>query len=71
VSGLLFAPDDAERFAAHLERYRDDPDLRRRHGAAGLQVARDHTWQHQVELLEKHYCAAMDAAVVGAVAVAA
>lgn len=59
-TGLMFFPDDVDQFAAHLARYRDDPLLRARHGAEGLRVARQRTWQRQVETLTRHYVAAMD-----------
>jgi glycosyltransferase involved in cell wall biosynthesis len=57
-SGLLFARSAVDQFVAHLERYRDDPGLRVRHGAAGLEVARERTWPRQVERLLEHYAAA-------------
>jgi glycosyltransferase involved in cell wall biosynthesis len=60
TTGLLAAPEDVDRFAAHITAYRDDALLRSRHGAAGLAIARARTWQHQVELLIQHYLAAMN-----------
>ena len=59
ASGLLFAPDDVDEFASHLERYRDDALLRERHGATGLALARLRTWPRQIELLLDHYRRAM------------
>jgi glycosyltransferase involved in cell wall biosynthesis len=59
ASGLLFAPEDVDEFALQLERYRDDPLLRERHGACGLALARQRTWPRQIELLLEHYRVAM------------
>jgi phosphatidylinositol alpha 1,6-mannosyltransferase len=66
TTGLLFAPDDVDQFAAHIARYRDDVLLRSTHGAAGLAIARARTWPQQVDLLVQHYLAAMQAQPDGA-----
>lgn len=44
VTGTLVDGTDIEEFAAALEVYARDPDLRRRHGEAGLAVARTMDW---------------------------
>ena len=44
TTGALVTPDDPEEFAAALERYVRDPELRRRHGEAGLAVAQTMDW---------------------------
>ena len=44
VTGTLVDGADADEFADALEAYARDPDLRRRHGEAGLAVARTMDW---------------------------
>ena len=44
VTGTLAAPGDADGFALALDAYVRDPDLRARHGSAGLAVARTMDW---------------------------
>ena len=44
VSGTLVDGADAEEFAGALEAYARDPDLRRRHGEAGLAIAKTMDW---------------------------
>ena len=44
VTGILADGSDPEQFAAGLAAYAGDPELRRRHGAAGLEVARTMDW---------------------------
>jgi glycosyltransferase involved in cell wall biosynthesis len=60
-TGMLFQPDDIDRLVDHLSLYRNDADLRGRHGLAGLQAARERTWGRQVQALIRHYEAAMHA----------
>ncbi|MGZ2410704.1 phosphatidylinositol alpha 1,6-mannosyltransferase [Sphingomonas sp. F9_3S_D5_B_2] len=43
-TGTLVDPSDVESFAVALEAYARDPDLRRRHGEAGLAIARTMDW---------------------------
>ncbi|QNM81734.1 glycosyltransferase family 1 protein [Sphingomonas sabuli] len=43
-TGTLVEPGDVEAFADALEAYARDPDLRRRHGEAGLDFARTQDW---------------------------
>jgi glycosyltransferase involved in cell wall biosynthesis len=43
-TGLLVEPSDVDGFAEALERYAKDPELRRRHGAAGLAYAQTMDW---------------------------
>lgn len=43
-TGVLVEPGDAEAFAAALAAYAADPELRRRHGEAGLAIARTMDW---------------------------
>lgn len=44
VTGTLVDPDELEEFADALEAYARDPELRRRHGEAGLAVAETMDW---------------------------
>jgi glycosyltransferase involved in cell wall biosynthesis len=44
VTGTLVEPGDIDAFARALETYALDPDLRRRHGEAGLDYARTQDW---------------------------
>ncbi len=44
VTGRLAEPGDADDFAGILAAYQQDPELRARHGAAGLEVARTMDW---------------------------
>jgi glycosyltransferase involved in cell wall biosynthesis len=44
VTGTLVDPDDLEEFADALEAYARDPQLRRRHGEAGLAMAETMDW---------------------------
>ncbi|QIL01957.1 glycosyltransferase family 1 protein [Sphingomonas sinipercae] len=43
-TGILVEPGDGEAFADALERYAREPELRQRHGAAGLDYARTMDW---------------------------
>ena len=43
-TGVLVEPGDADAFADALEAYAKDPELRRRHGEAGLDVAKTMDW---------------------------
>jgi glycosyltransferase involved in cell wall biosynthesis len=43
-TGVLVDPGDVEAFADALEAYSRDPELRRRHGEAGLEYARSMDW---------------------------
>ena len=43
-TGMLVEPSDVDGFAEALERYAKDPELRRRHGAAGLAYAQTMDW---------------------------
>ena len=44
VTGTLVDVDEVEEFAAALEAYARDPELRRRHGEAGLEFAKTMDW---------------------------
>jgi glycosyltransferase involved in cell wall biosynthesis len=44
LTGTLVDPDELEEFADALEAYARDPELRRRHGEAGLAVAETMDW---------------------------
>ncbi|HUP67857.1 MAG TPA: glycosyltransferase family 1 protein [Sphingomicrobium sp.] len=44
ITGTLVDPDELEEFADALEAYARDPELRRRHGEAGLAVAETMDW---------------------------
>ena len=44
VTGRLSRPGDIEAFANELAEYQRDPDLRRRHGEAGLEFAKTMDW---------------------------
>jgi phosphatidyl-myo-inositol dimannoside synthase len=50
-TGLLVTPEDAAGFAAAAERLLDDPDERRRMGAAGRRWAEGHTWERAARCL--------------------
>jgi len=43
-TGMLVEPSDVDGFAEALERYAKDPELRRRHGMAGLAYAQTMDW---------------------------
>jgi len=43
-TGMLVDPNEIEEFADALEAYARDPELRRRHGEAGLKIARTMDW---------------------------
>jgi phosphatidylinositol alpha 1,6-mannosyltransferase len=43
-TGVLVEPGDRDGFADALERYAENPDLRRSHGEAGLEVAKTMDW---------------------------
>ncbi|HVL79293.1 MAG TPA: glycosyltransferase family 1 protein [Sphingomicrobium sp.] len=45
-TGILVEPGDAGAFADALEKYARDPDLRLRHGEAGLEFAQTMDWDH-------------------------
>jgi glycosyltransferase involved in cell wall biosynthesis len=44
VTGTLVDPEEVEQFADALQAYAADPDLRGRHGAAGLEIAKTMDW---------------------------
>jgi glycosyltransferase involved in cell wall biosynthesis len=44
VTGTLVEPDEVDEFADALAAYASDPELRRRHGEAGLEVAKTMDW---------------------------
>jgi glycosyltransferase involved in cell wall biosynthesis len=44
VTGTLVDPEEVEQFADALQAYAADPDLRARHGAAGLEIAKTMDW---------------------------
>jgi phosphatidylinositol alpha 1,6-mannosyltransferase len=44
VTGTIVDPEEVDEFAAALEAYARDPDLRRRHGQAGLSIAETMDW---------------------------
>ena len=57
LTGTLVDPDELEEFADALEAYARDPELRRRHGEAGLAVAETMDWDSinaQVIRVYKH-----------------
>jgi len=57
ITGTLVDPDELEEFADALEAYARDPELRRRHGEAGLAVAETMDWDtinSQVIRVYKH-----------------
>jgi len=45
-TGTLVEPDDVDSFADALEAYARDPELRERHGSAGLAFAETQDWDH-------------------------
>jgi glycosyltransferase involved in cell wall biosynthesis len=61
-SGILVPPEDPQAIALWIRRLRDDPDLRRRLGAAGRQRAKERfTLENQCAGLDTAYRAAMAA----------
>jgi len=44
ITGTIVDPEDVDEFAAVLEAYATDPELRRRHGQAGLEIAKTMDW---------------------------
>jgi glycosyltransferase involved in cell wall biosynthesis len=54
-TGILVEPDDIQGFADALESYVRDPELRRRHGEAGLEIARTHDWDEVNSAVLKVY----------------
>jgi glycosyltransferase involved in cell wall biosynthesis len=44
VSGTLVDPEDVDEFADAIAAYARDPELRHRHGEAGLEVAKTMDW---------------------------
>ena len=44
VTGILCDPDEIDEFADALESYARDPELRHRHGQAGLEIAKTMDW---------------------------
>ena len=54
-TGILVEPDDIEGFADALESYARDPELRLRHGEAGLEIARTHDWDEVNSAVLKVY----------------
>jgi glycosyltransferase involved in cell wall biosynthesis len=44
VTGILVDPLEPDQYGAALKRYADDPELRARHGAAGLDYAKTRDW---------------------------
>ena len=55
ITGTLVEPGDIDAFAAALQRYRDDPALRARHGAAGLAYAESRDWDSINSVVMKVY----------------
>ena len=51
----LVEPDDITGFADAIEAYARDPELRRRHGEAGLEIARTHDWDEVNSAVLKVY----------------
>ena len=59
-TGILVDAGDAEGFADALEAYAKDPDLRRRHGAAGLAFAETMDWDRINSAVVKFYLRVID-----------
>jgi glycosyltransferase involved in cell wall biosynthesis len=54
-TGMLVEPSDVDGFAEALERYAKDPELRRRHGEAGLAYAQTMDWDRINSAVVKIY----------------
>jgi phosphatidylinositol alpha-mannosyltransferase len=52
---ILVPPRDAKALAAGLQELLDDPDLRARMGAAGLERAMQFSWEHVTAKVEEYY----------------
>ena len=59
-SGILVEPGDADGFADALEAYARDPDLRRRHGEAGLAYAATQDWDEINSVVADVYIRAIE-----------
>ena len=59
-TGMLVEPSDAEGFADALEAYAKDPELRRRHGEAGLAYARTMDWDNINSAVVRTYLRVID-----------
>ena len=60
ISGMLVTPDEADEFADALEMYVRDPELRKRHGEAGLAVAQTMDWDTINAAAVRAYAHAID-----------
>jgi glycosyltransferase involved in cell wall biosynthesis len=60
VTGTLVEPDEVDEFADALESYARDPQLRRRHGAAGLTFAETMDWDTINSAVLKVYVKAIE-----------
>ncbi len=59
-SGMLVEPSDAGGFADALDAYAKDPELRRRHGEAGLAYAQTMDWDHINSAVVRTYLRVID-----------
>ncbi len=59
-TGVLVEPTDVEAFADALETYAKDPELRRRHGEAGLAYARTMDWDRINSAVVRTYLRVID-----------
>jgi len=59
-TGMLVEPSDIDGFAEALERYAKDPELRRRHGAAGLAYAQTMDWDRINSAVVRIYLRVID-----------
>ncbi|WP_037500320.1 glycosyltransferase family 4 protein [Sphingomonas jaspsi] len=55
VSGTLVDPMEIDQYGAALKRYAEDPALRARHGAAGIEFARTRDWDNINSVMLKLY----------------
>ena len=59
-TGVLIEPTEIDKFADALEAYANDPDLRRRHGEAGLAYARTMDWDRINSAVVRTYLRVID-----------
>ncbi|MFC7538065.1 glycosyltransferase family 4 protein [Sphingomonas sp. GCM10030256] len=59
-TGVLAEPGDFQAFADALQSYASDPDLRRRHGEAGLEFAITQSWDHINSAVVRTYFRAIE-----------
>ena len=62
-AGLLVSPDNIDEWAQSMVAMIEDPELRKRLAAAGLQRSKDFTWASAADVLEETYSRALETAL--------